>query len=74
MLWAGEFEAGFDRSGQTREHAMLAKTAGVKFLVVLVNKMDDASVGWDVERYACYSALCGLRDTYVVFMTGSVGK
>lgn len=29
---------------------MLAKTAGVKFLVVLVNKMDDPSVGWATER------------------------
>jgi peptide chain release factor subunit 3 len=28
----GEFETGFDRGGQTREHAMLAKTAGVKHL------------------------------------------
>ncbi|XP_058452419.1 eukaryotic peptide chain release factor GTP-binding subunit ERF3A [Malaya genurostris] len=47
----GEFETGFDRGGQTREHAMLAKTAGVKHLVVLVNKMDDPTVNWDVERY-----------------------
>jgi len=28
-----EFEMGFDRGGQTREHAVLAKTAGVKHLV-----------------------------------------
>uniref|UniRef100_A0A182SSV0 Tr-type G domain-containing protein n=1 Tax=Anopheles maculatus TaxID=74869 RepID=A0A182SSV0_9DIPT len=47
----GEFETGFDRGGQTREHAMLAKTAGVKHLVVLVNKMDDPTVNWDLERY-----------------------
>ncbi|XP_063698275.1 eukaryotic peptide chain release factor GTP-binding subunit ERF3A [Culicoides brevitarsis] len=47
----GEFETGFDRGGQTREHAMLAKTAGVKHLVVLVNKMDDPTVNWDVARY-----------------------
>jgi len=47
----GEFEAGFDRDGQTREHAMLAKTAGVKFLIILINKMDDPSVEWSVERY-----------------------
>ncbi|KAK0173733.1 hypothetical protein PV328_006884 [Microctonus aethiopoides] len=47
----GEFETGFDRGGQTREHAMLAKTAGVKHLVVLVNKMDDPTVGWDEKRY-----------------------
>ncbi|EFA09020.1 eukaryotic peptide chain release factor GTP-binding subunit ERF3A isoform X2 [Tribolium castaneum] len=47
----GEFETGFDRGGQTREHAMLAKTAGVKYLVVLVNKMDDPTVNWDEARY-----------------------
>ncbi|KAG7302658.1 Eukaryotic peptide chain release factor GTP-binding subunit ERF3A [Plutella xylostella] len=47
----GEFETGFDRGGQTREHAMLAKTAGVKHLVVLVNKMDDSTVAWDEKRY-----------------------
>jgi len=47
----GEFETGFDRGGQTREHAMLAKTAGVKHLVVLINKMDDPTVQWSEERY-----------------------
>ena len=52
----GEFEAGFDRGGQSREHAVLAKTAGVKTLVVGINKMDDPSVClegglWDEERY-----------------------
>lgn len=30
---------------------MLVKTAGVKHLVVLINKMDDPTVGWSVERY-----------------------
>ena len=47
----GEFETGFDRGGQTREHAMLAKTLGVSFLVVVVNKMDDPTVMWSKERY-----------------------
>nr|CAD7397245.1 unnamed protein product [Timema poppensis] len=47
----GEFETGFDRGGQTREHAMLAKTAGVKHLVVLVNKMDDPTVEWSEVRF-----------------------
>lgn len=47
----GEFETGFDRGGQTREHAMLAKTAGVKHLMVLINKMDDPTVEWSEERY-----------------------
>jgi peptide chain release factor subunit 3 len=54
----GEFETGFERGGQTREHAMLVKTAGVKHLVVLINKMDDPTVGWDVKRYDyCKDAL-----------------
>ena len=47
----GEFEAGFERSGQTREHAMLAKTLGVHKLVVLVNKMDEPTVKWNKARF-----------------------
>eukprot|EP01134_Creolimax_fragrantissima_P001811 CFRG1811T1 len=74
----GEFEAGFDRSGQTREHAMLAKTAGVKHLIVLVNKMDDPSVEWDVERYkqicrdiSPFLKKCGYTPKQVHFMPAS---
>jgi len=37
---AGEFEAGISKEGQTREHALLAHTLGVKQLIVGVNKMD----------------------------------
>jgi peptide chain release factor subunit 3 len=29
---------------------MLAKTAGVKHLIVLINKMDDPTVNWSNER------------------------
>eukprot|EP00560_Eucampia_antarctica_P003414 CAMPEP_0197831720 /NCGR_PEP_ID=MMETSP1437-20131217/11738_1 /TAXON_ID=49252 ORGANISM="Eucampia antarctica, Strain CCMP1452" /NCGR_SAMPLE_ID=MMETSP1437 /ASSEMBLY_ACC=CAM_ASM_001096 /LENGTH=589 /DNA_ID=CAMNT_0043434757 /DNA_START=112 /DNA_END=1881 /DNA_ORIENTATION=- len=47
----GEFETGFDRGGQTREHAMLAKTLGVSYLVVVINKMDDPTVQWDKKRF-----------------------
>mmetsp|Transcript_11797 Transcript_11797/g.35395 ORF Transcript_11797/g.35395 Transcript_11797/m.35395 type:complete len:608 (+) Transcript_11797:53-1876(+) len=47
----GEFETGFERGGQTREHAMLAKTLGVRYLVVVVNKMDDPTVQWSKARY-----------------------
>ncbi|KAJ2064324.1 translation termination factor GTPase eRF3 [Coemansia sp. S146] len=47
----GEFETGFERGGQTQEHAILAKTAGVRHLVVAINKMDDKTVEWSKERY-----------------------
>jgi elongation factor 1-alpha len=47
----GEFEAGIGAGGQTREHAFLAFTLGVRQLTVAVNKMDDVSVNWDEERY-----------------------
>ncbi|KAJ3217599.1 translation elongation factor EF-1 alpha [Clydaea vesicula] len=36
----GEFEAGISKDGQTREHALLAYTLGVRQLIVCVNKMD----------------------------------
>lgn len=47
----GEYETGFEKGGQTREHAMLAKTQGVNKLIVAVNKMDDLTVEWSEERY-----------------------
>jgi peptide chain release factor subunit 3 len=47
----GEFEAGFLKEGQTREHAILARTLGVSRLVVAINKMDEKSVRWDKDRY-----------------------
>ncbi len=47
----GEFESGFDKEGQTREHALLAKTSGISKLIVVINKMDDKTVNWDENRY-----------------------
>ena len=47
----GEFEAGIGPGGQTREHAFLAFTLGVRQVVVAVNKMDDITVEWSKERY-----------------------
>jgi elongation factor 1 alpha-like protein len=36
----GEFEAGFDRGGQTREHLVLVRSLGVSQVIVAVNKLD----------------------------------
>ena len=47
----GEFETGFERGGQTREHAQLAKVLGVSKLIVVVNKMDDPTVKWSKGRW-----------------------
>jgi elongation factor 1-alpha len=48
----GEFEAGISKNGQTREHALLAFTLGVKQMIVCINKMDDKSVNWSEKRYS----------------------
>jgi peptide chain release factor subunit 3 len=54
----GEFETGFEKGGQTREHARLVKTIGVKYLIVVINKMDDSTVNWSKERFdECVSKL-----------------
>jgi len=45
----GEFEAGISKDGQTREHALLAYTLGVKQLIVAVNKMDTTK--WSGDRF-----------------------
>ena len=45
----GGFEAGISAQGQTKEHALLAKTLGVGQLVVVVNKMD--TVDWSKDRF-----------------------
>lgn len=47
----GEYETGFEKGGQTREHAILAKTQGVNQLCIAVNKMDDPTVEWSQERF-----------------------
>ena len=47
----GEFETGFEKGGQTREHIMLVKTAGVNKIIVVINKMDDTTVNWQKSRF-----------------------
>ncbi len=46
-----EFAAAISDNGQGREHAFLAKTLGVKKLVLAINKMDDASVNYAEDRF-----------------------
>jgi elongation factor 1-alpha len=48
---SGEFEAGISKNGQTREHALLAFTLGVKQLIVCANKMDEKSVNYSQARF-----------------------
>merc|ERR1712200_26801 len=47
----GEFEAGISKNGQTREHALLAYTLGVKQLIVAVNKMDSTEPPYSADRF-----------------------
>lgn len=43
------FENGFFSGGQTREHAILAYSLGVKEVIVVINKMEVSN--WSEERY-----------------------
>ncbi|XP_026461336.1 LOW QUALITY PROTEIN: HBS1-like protein [Ctenocephalides felis] len=45
----GEFEAGFEQGGQTREHGLLVRSLGVSQMAVVVNKLD--MVDWSEERF-----------------------
>merc|ERR1711887_364792 len=47
----GEFEAGISKNGQTREHALLAFTLGVKQLIIGVNKMDSTEPPYSEKRF-----------------------
>jgi len=47
----GEFEAGISKNGQTREHALLAYTLGVKQLIVAINKIDSTEPPYSEARF-----------------------
>jgi len=47
----GGFEAGISKDGQTREHALLAYTLGVKQMIVALNKMDATEPKYSQKRY-----------------------
>jgi len=48
---SGEFESGWSKDGQTREHALLAFTMGVKQMLVCCNKMDAPGADYKEARY-----------------------
>jgi len=48
----GEFESGISKEGQTREHALLAYTLGVKQMIVGVNKIDNTEPPYSKDRFA----------------------
>jgi len=58
----GEFEAGISKNGQTREHALLAFTLGVKQLIVGVNKMDSTEPPYSEKRF---QEICTEVSSYV---------
>jgi elongation factor 1-alpha len=45
------FRIGFSKDGQTREHALLSYTLGVKQMIVACNKMDHPSVNYEEARF-----------------------
>jgi len=47
----GEFEAGIAKNGQTREHALLAYTLGVKQMIVAINKIDNTEPPYHEPRF-----------------------
>jgi len=48
---SGEFESGWSKDGQTREHALLAFTMGVKQMICCCNKMDAKGADYKEARY-----------------------
>ena len=77
----GEFETGFEKGGQTREHIMLVKTAGVNRLVCVINKMDDPSVDWSKARYneikdkmILFTKATGYKDVPFLPISGYTGE
>jgi len=63
---AGEFEGGYAKEGQTREHALLAFTLGIRQMIVAINKMDDKSVNFSEARFN------EIQDELVKFLRGSM--
>ena len=75
----GEFEAGL--RGQTKEHALLARSIGVQRIIVAVNKMDAAE--WSQDRFqeirqqmTGFLTILGFQDSSIPFVpcSGLLGE
>lgn len=61
----GEFEAGFDGGGQTKEHVLLARGLGVSQVLVAVNKLDVD--GWESSQaQERYDDICAQVKDYLL--------
>ena len=75
----GEFESGWVR-GQSKEHLIIARSLGIKDLVVLVNKMD--VVGWSEEEFMRIKKesepfiknVCGFKNYNYIPISGFKGE
>ena len=74
----GEFESGWTK-GQSKEHLMIARSLGIKDLIVLVNKMD--SCEWSEEEFIRLKKesepfiknVCGFRNYLYIPISGYQG-
>lgn len=46
---ATSFESGFQKNGQTKEHAVLLRSLGVRRVIVAINKMD--VIEWNIQKF-----------------------
>ena len=71
----GEFEAGFDRGGQTREHVVLVRSLGVTQIVAAINKLDLVCFvffpRWVMRQIYPFGRSIGLRTVMNIFVTSS---
>ena len=47
----GEFESGFSRGGQTREHLVLVRSLGVTQVIIAINKLDQVSISFSMTFF-----------------------
>jgi len=70
----GEFEAGFDRGGQTREHIVLVRSLGVTQIVAAINKLDLVCFAFSAVRWRVgftFGRSIGQRTATKRFVTSS---